>query len=111
MSAQRSTAPAGENVAQGSRRRWLALAIVCLAMLMNTLDGSVVNVALPKIQSDLGVSQANLSWVLNAYLITFGSFLLLAGRLGDLIGRKRVFLTGVAIFTASSLVCGVATSE
>jgi EmrB/QacA subfamily drug resistance transporter len=103
-----TTTTSTPSVETGSRRRWLALAIVCLAMLMNTLDGSVVNVALPKIQRDLGFSQADLSWVLNAYLITFGSFLLLAGRLGDLIGRKHVFLTGVAIFTAASLVCGVA---
>ena len=80
-------------------------------MLMNTLDGSVVNVALPAIQSDLGFSQSNLSWVVNAYLIAFGSFLLLSGRLGDLVGRKRVFLTGVAIFTAASLVCGLAEDQ
>ena len=66
-----------------------------MAMLMNTLDGSVVNVALPAIQRDLHIAQANLTWVINAYLITFGSFLLLAGRLGDLVGRKRVFLSGV----------------
>ena len=94
-----------------TRRRWIALAVVCLAMLMNTLDGSVVNVALPAIQSDLGFSQSNLSWVINAYLITFGSFLLLAGRLGDLVGRKRVFLTGVAIFTVASVVCGLAEDQ
>jgi EmrB/QacA subfamily drug resistance transporter len=93
------------------RRRWVALAVVCLAMLMNTLDGSVVNVALPAIQHELGFSQADLSWVVNAYLITFGSFLLLAGRLGDLVGRKRVFLTGVAIFTVASLFCGLANGQ
>jgi EmrB/QacA subfamily drug resistance transporter len=93
------------------RRRWIALGVVCLAMLMNTLDGSVVNVALPAIQSDLNFSQSNLSWVVNAYLITFGSFLLLSGRLGDLIGRKRVFLTGVAIFTLASVVCGLAEDQ
>jgi len=95
----------------GGRRRWIALGVVCLAMLMNTLDGSVVNVALPTIQSDLNFSQSNLSWVVNAYLITFGSFLLLSGRLGDLIGRKKVFLSGVAIFTAASAVCGLADSQ
>jgi EmrB/QacA subfamily drug resistance transporter len=94
-----------------TRRRWIALGVVCLAMLMNTLDGSVVNVALPAIQSDLNFSQSNLSWVVNAYLITFGSFLLLSGRLGDLIGRKRVFLTGVAIFTLASVVCGLAEDQ
>jgi EmrB/QacA subfamily drug resistance transporter len=94
-----------------SRRRWLALVIVCIAMLMNALDGSVVNVALPAIQSDLNFTQSNLSWVVNAYLITFGSFLLLAGRLGDLVGRKRVFLTGIAIFTLASLACGLAENQ
>ncbi len=93
------------------RRRWIALAVVCLAMLMNTLDGSVVNVALPKIQDDLNFSQSNLSWVVNAYLIMFGSFLLLAGRLGDLVGRKRVFLSGVALFTLASAVCGLADDQ
>jgi EmrB/QacA subfamily drug resistance transporter len=93
------------------RRRWIALIVVCLAMLMNALDGSIVNVALPSIQRDLGFSQANLTWVIDAYLITFGSFLLMAGRLGDLIGRKRVFLSGVAIFTSSSALCGFATSQ
>jgi EmrB/QacA subfamily drug resistance transporter len=111
VSAETITPAIAETAVTAGKRRWIALALVCLATLMNTLDGSVVNVALPKIQSDLGFSQANLSWVLNAYLITFGSFLLLAGRLGDLVGRKRVFLAGVAIFTAASLVCGVASSE
>ena len=94
-----------------NRRRWIALVVVCLAMLMNALDGSVVNVALPRIQDDLGFSQSDLSWVVNAYMIAFGSFLLLAGRLGDLIGRKRVFLTGVAIFTAASALCGFADDQ
>jgi EmrB/QacA subfamily drug resistance transporter len=97
--------------ATDDRRRWLALGIVCLAMLMNTLDGSVVNVALPAIQRDLNIQQADLTWVINAYLITFGSFLLLAGRLGDLIGRKRVFLSGVTLFTLSSVACGLAGDE
>jgi EmrB/QacA subfamily drug resistance transporter len=95
----------------GDRRRWLALGVVCMAMLMNTLDGSVVNVALPAIQRDLNIAQANLTWVVNAYLITFGSFLLMAGRLGDLIGRKRVFLGGVALFTLASVLCGLADDE
>src|ERR1700704_1296724 len=95
----------------GDRRRWIALGVVCMAMLMNTLDGSVVNVALPVIQRDLHIAQANLTWVINAYLITFGSFLLLAGRLGDLIGRKRVFLAGVALFTAASALCGLASGQ
>jgi len=95
----------------GDRRRWVALGVVCMAMLMNTLDGSVVNVALPVIQSDLNIPQAELTWVINAYLISFGSFLLLAGRLGDLVGRKRVFLSGVALFTLASAVCGLAEDE
>jgi EmrB/QacA subfamily drug resistance transporter len=90
------------------RRRWLALLVVCLAQLMNTLDATIVNVALPAIQADLHFSQANLTWVVNAYLISFGSFLLLAGRLGDLLGRKRVFLGGLVLFTAASVLCGLA---
>ncbi len=93
------------------RRRWIALVVVCLAMLMNALDSSIVNVALPSIQKSLHFSQSNLTWVVDAYLIAFGSFLLLAGRLGDLLGRKKVFLSGVALFTASSLVCSVAQSQ
>jgi EmrB/QacA subfamily drug resistance transporter len=94
-----------------NRRRWIALIVVCLAMLMNALDSSIVNVALPSIQHDLHFSQANLTWVVDAYLIAFGSFLLLAGRLGDLLGRKKVFLGGVALFTASSFVCSLAVNQ
>jgi EmrB/QacA subfamily drug resistance transporter len=97
--------------APADRKRWIALVVVCLAMLMNVLDASIVNVALPTIQRSLNISQANLTWIVNAYLITFGGFLLLAGRLGDLVGRKRVFLTGIVIFTAASVVCGAAGSE
>ncbi|SNQ45796.1 Drug resistance transporter, EmrB/QacA subfamily [Frankia canadensis] len=93
------------------RRRWIALVVVCLAMLMNALDSSIVNVALPAIQDDLHFSQSNLTWVVDAYLITFGSFLLLAGRLGDLVGRKKVFLTGVALFTAASALCAAAPDQ
>src|SRR3954465_10412935 len=93
------------------RRRWFALVVVCLAQLMNTLDGTIVNGALPTNQADLGFSQANLTWVVNGYLITFGSLLLLAGRLGDLLGRKRVFLAGLVVFTLASLLCGVAPSR
>jgi EmrB/QacA subfamily drug resistance transporter len=93
------------------RRRWIALIVVCLGQLMSVLDTTVVNVALTPIQRDLHFTQANLTWVINAYLISFGSFLLMAGRLGDLIGRKRVFLTGVAIFTAASAVCGLAQDQ
>jgi EmrB/QacA subfamily drug resistance transporter len=93
------------------RRRWLTLAIVCVAQLMIVLDVTIVNVALPSIQRDLHFSQANLSWVVNAFLVTFGSLLLLAGRLGDLAGRKRVFLAGLTVFTVASLLCGVAPSQ
>ena len=85
--------------------------IVCLAQLMIVLDVTIVNVALPSIQRDLHFSQSNLTWVVNAFLVTFGSLLLLAGRLGDLAGRKRVFLAGLTVFTAASLVCGVAPSQ
>jgi EmrB/QacA subfamily drug resistance transporter len=93
------------------RRRWIALVVVCLAQLMSVLDATIVNVALPPIQRGLHFSQANLTWVVNAYLISFGSFLLLGGRLGDLIGRRRVFLAGVLLFTVSSAVCGIADSQ
>jgi EmrB/QacA subfamily drug resistance transporter len=95
----------------GERRRWIALVVVCFAMLMNALDQTIVNVALPTIQRDLHFSQASLSWVIDAYLITFGGTLLLAGRLGDLVGRKRVFMAGVALFTVSSAVCGASNSQ
>jgi EmrB/QacA subfamily drug resistance transporter len=93
------------------RRRWVTLFIVCLAQLMIVLDVTIVNVALPSIQRDLHFSQASLSWVVNAFLVTFGSLLLLAGRLGDLAGRKRVFLAGLTVFTVASLLCGVAPSQ
>jgi EmrB/QacA subfamily drug resistance transporter len=93
------------------RRRWATLTVVCFAQLMIVLDVTIVNVALPSIQRDLGFSQANLTWVVNAFLVTFGSLLLLAGRLGDLVGRKRVFLAGLVTFTAASLLCGLAPSQ
>jgi EmrB/QacA subfamily drug resistance transporter len=93
------------------RRRWLALAVLCLGQLMMVLDATIVNVALPSIQHDLHFSQGNLTWVMNGYLITFGGFLLLAGRLGDLVGRKRVFLVGLVLFTAASILCGFAGSQ
>jgi len=92
-------------------RRWMALAVVCLAQLMIVLDTTIVNVAPPAIQRDLHFTQGNLTWVVNAFLVTFGSFLLLAGRLGDLLGRKRVFLAGVALFTVASALCGLAPSQ
>ncbi|MFZ0377108.1 MAG: MFS transporter [Solirubrobacteraceae bacterium] len=97
-----------KNLINGERRRWVALAVVCMGQLMMVLDGTIVNVALPSMQRDLGFSQANLAWVLDAYLIAFGSFLLLAGRLGDLLGRKRMFLSGVVMFTLASVACGLA---
>jgi EmrB/QacA subfamily drug resistance transporter len=93
------------------RRRWITLVIVCMAQLMIVLDVTIVNVALPAIQGDLGFSQSNLTWIVNGFLITFGSLLLLAGRLGDLLGRKRVFLAGLVVFTAASLLCGIAPSQ
>ncbi|MFD3869039.1 MFS transporter [Streptomyces sp. NPDC058623] len=96
--------------AGGLRSRWTALAVLSTGMLMTILDGSIVTVAMPAIQSDLGFTPAGLSWVVNAYLIAFGSLLLLAGRLGDLIGRKRMFLAGTAAFTVASLLAGFATS-
>ena len=93
------------------RSRWIALYVLCVGMLMIVLDGTVVNVALPSIQEDLGFSQSSLAWVVNAYLIAFGGLLLLAGRLGDLISRRGMFLAGLAVFTASSVLCGVAQSQ
>jgi EmrB/QacA subfamily drug resistance transporter len=93
------------------RSRWIALYVLCAGMLMIVLDITVVNVALPSIKSDLGFSQSSLAWVVNAYLITFGGLLLLAGRLGDLVGRRTIFLAGLAVFVAASLLCGASQSE
>jgi EmrB/QacA subfamily drug resistance transporter len=93
---------------EGERRRWAALVAVLLAQLMIVLDATIVNVALPSIQHDLNFSQSSLTWVVNAYLITFGSFLLVAGRLGDLVGRRTVLLSGLLVFTAASAACGLA---
>jgi EmrB/QacA subfamily drug resistance transporter len=93
------------------RNRWLALYVLCTGVLMIVLDVTVVNVALPSIQTDLGFSGSGLAWVVNAYLIAFGGLLLLAGRIGDLIGHKRVFLGGLAVFTLASLVCGLSESQ
>jgi EmrB/QacA subfamily drug resistance transporter len=92
----------------GDRRRWLALVVICFGQLMIVLDSTIVNVALPSIQRDLHFTQANLTWVVNAYLLTYGSFLLLAGRAGDLIGRKKVFLAGLVVFTLASVLSGLA---
>jgi EmrB/QacA subfamily drug resistance transporter len=94
-----------------NRTRWLALLVLCLGDLMIVLDGTIVNVALPSIRDDLGFSETSLAWVVNAYLLTFGGFLLLGGRLGDLFGQRRMFLIGIALFTAASLACGLAQSQ
>src|SRR4051812_9237574 len=91
--------------------RWQALVVLCAGMLMIVLDATVTNVALPSIQSDLGFTQSGLAWVVNAYLIAFGGLLLLAGRLGDLVSRRGVFLAGLAVFTGASLLCGAAQSQ
>jgi EmrB/QacA subfamily drug resistance transporter len=97
--------------ASGDRSRWIALVVLCTGMLMIVLDVTIVNVALPSIQADLRFSQAGLAWVVNAYLIAFGGLLLLAGRLGDLAGRRNVFLAGLGVFTAASLLCGMAQTQ
>src|ERR1700716_1734444 len=103
-----------ENVAAASsdsRSRWCALIVLCLGSLMIVLDSTIVNVALPSIKKDLGFSQTSLAWVVNGYLLTFGGFLLLGGRLGDLLGHRRLFLGGIVLFTLASLACGSATSH
>jgi EmrB/QacA subfamily drug resistance transporter len=106
MTATASPIPAGDD-----RSRWLALYVLCTGVLMIVLDVTIVNVALPSIQEDLGFSRSELAWVVNAYLIPFGGLLLLAGRLGDLIGQRRVFLSGLALFIFASLLCAVAQTE
>jgi len=97
--------------ARSERSRWLALYVLCASVLMIVIDATIVNVALPSIQDDLGFSQSDLAWVINAYLIPFGGLLLLAGRLGDLIGQRRIFLIGLTVFTAASVLCAVAQSQ
>src|SRR6202008_981333 len=93
------------------RTRWLALIVLCLGDLMIVLDSTIVNVALPSIRADLGFSQTSLAWVVNAYLLTFGGFLLLGGRLRDLFGHRRLFLAGISLFTVASLACGLSSSQ
>jgi len=93
------------------RKRWIALYVLCAGVLMIVIDATIVNVALPSIQDDLGFSQSNLAWVVNAYLIAFGGLLLLAGRMGDLIGQRRIFLIGLGVFTVASLLCAVSQSQ
>ena len=106
------TQPVSASVQDASeRQRWIALVVLCAGFLMIILDQTIVNVALPSIQRDLHFSQSSLAWVVNAYLIAFGGLLLLAGRLGDLIGRRRVFLAGLTVFTSASLVCGLAHTQ
>jgi EmrB/QacA subfamily drug resistance transporter len=100
-----------DQVAESSARRWIALGVVCFGALMIVLDGTIVNIALPAIQRDLGFSQSDLAWVVNAYTLTFGGFLLLGGRAGDLLGRRSVLVAGLALFTAASLACGLAATQ
>src|ERR671923_1972950 len=94
-----------------SRKRWLALYLLCLASLMIVLDVTIVNVALPSIKTDLGFSETSVAWVVNGYLLTYGGFLLLGGRLGDLFGHRRLFLSGITLFTLASLACGLSTTQ
>ena len=101
----------GDSMTLENRTRWLALLVLCLGDLMIVLDVTIVGVALPSIREDLGFSEESLAWVVNAYLITFGGFLLLGGRLGDLFGHRRLFLGGIALFTLASTACGLATSQ
>src|SRR6201989_2747818 len=99
------------NTTENDKTRWFALYVLCAGMLMIVLDAPIVNVALPSIQDDLGFSQNNLAWVINAYMIPFGGLLLLAGRMGDLLGQRRVFLVGLTIFTGASLLCAASQSQ
>jgi len=107
----KTTTETPTETAASERRRWIALAVLCLGQLMMVLDATIVNVALPSIQHELHFTQANLTWVIDGYLITFGGFLLLAGRFGDLVGRKKVFLSGLVLFVAASILCGVSGSQ
>ena len=106
-----ATQPTPGGTTLEGRKRWLALYVLCFGDLLIVLDSTIVNVALPSIQADLGFSEASLAWVVNAYLLTFGGFLLLGGRLSDLFGRRRLFLMGLALFTVTSLACGLAASQ
>ena len=92
-------------------KRWLALYVLCFGVLMIVLDTTIVNVALPSIKEDLGFAETSLVWVVNAYMLTFGGFLLLGGRLGDLFGHRKLFLIGLTLFTVASLACGLASSQ
>jgi EmrB/QacA subfamily drug resistance transporter len=99
------------DMTMNSRTRWYALIVLCMGSLMIVLDTTIVNVALPSIRTDLGFSETSLAWVVNAYLLTFGGFLLLGGRLGDLFGHRKLFLSGISLFTVASLVCGISTTQ
>ena len=99
------------NETMDSHTRWLALYVLCLASLMIVLDVTIVGVALPSIRQDLGFSATSLAWVVNGYLLTYGGFLLLGGRLGDLFGHRRLFIAGISVFTVASLACGLATTQ
>ena len=101
----------GSTYSVGTGSRWLALAVLCLGVVMIILDTTIVNVALPSIREALGFDETTLVWVVNAYMLTFGGFLLLSGRLGDLYGHRRIFLGGLALFTLASLACGLAHSQ
>src|SRR5262249_32279252 len=101
----------GQMTETADSRRWLALYVLCAGMLMIVLDATIVNVALPSIENSLDFSQSNLAWVVNAYLIPFGGLLLLAGRTGDLLGQRRIFLIGLAVFTSASLLCAASQSQ
>src|SRR4026207_728507 len=98
-------------MSQTNRRKWIALLLLCMVQFMVILDIAIVNVALPSIKIDLGFSQENLQWVISAYSLVFGGFLLLGGRLADLLGRRRVFMFGTLVFTLGSLLCGLAWSD
>src|SRR5207247_1986557 len=98
----------GREMSPTGDRRWLTLAIVGAAFFMTVLDVAIVNVAIPSIKNDLNISESSVQWVITAYAITFGGFLLLGGRMADLLGRRRIFIVGLTIFTVASLVCGLA---
>ena len=97
----------GDPGVAADRRRWFALALLCTVQFMVVLDVAIVNVALPSIQVDLGFSQENLQWVISAYALVFGGFLLLGGRLADILGRRAVFMTGLVVFSIGSLLCEI----
>src|SRR6201991_51942 len=111
MSFRRHSGHTGMTSSQTERNRWAALYVLCAGALMIVLDATIVNVALPSIQDDLGFTSSNLAWVVNAYLIAFGGLLLPAGRVGDLIGQRRFFLFGLTIGTAASALCAFSVSQ